>query len=120
MATDETERHISHRKLERHGIYYNAEVYHSPQLISQYVDDVRRMLLSFGSLLPEGGWKKTLQKERDQHAQADVVMEGLQPSDLSWIPVEDREIEHDDEIVQWKSAYKNTKSCSKVAKKARD
>jgi hypothetical protein len=119
MPKPKVKRDISRENLEKHGIYYDDELYRTPYILPDYVDAVRETLLSFEDLVPAGGWQKTLQEEAKQYEHGSVAPQALHPPASSIVPLKSYELDRNERSPEWTAAFQNLRSCEKVAEMAR-
>lgn len=111
---------ISRQNLESHGIYYSAEIKHPPVILPDHVDAVRKTLLFFKDIVPEGSWQNALAEEAKDYTSAGVVPDAYRPPDSCLIPIKHYDAYVKNENSQWHAANQNLIRCEKVAQKARN
>jgi hypothetical protein len=126
MTEDDPKRDISRRNLELHGIYYEPEVYKvhdgftqsTSYALSNHVDAVREVLLSFENTIPEV-FETDISKEFEKFGAADIGPAWTQrPQSSAYIRANYAQHASGKRSTNWETAYKNVECCGEAAENA--
>jgi hypothetical protein len=112
MTNKHGERIISRTNLEAHGIYYSPN---GTYVLPDNISAVRDMLLSFEHIVPDGGWRHTLNKQGLVQDLEEIDESARYPPDSAWIHTEDHEVVKNP---RWLAACESMDDCHMVAREA--